>query len=167
MKLDEFCTILDKFLSGEQSYQGRLETAVRLVSRAFNVKPDEVAILLIDEKGETLGFAWPPHLKEAGIIPLSATNPLVAKTARENRGFLNNTFAVTPHASFFEKFRDKGNQPLPIQKIMSVPLAGSGTIKGVLQVSRKGQDPASAGADFSKNELLALEKIASLIAAHL
>jgi hypothetical protein len=167
MKLDEFCTILRNSLSAVPHNEGRLETAVSFVSRAFSVKPDEVAVFLLDMDSESLAFIWPTHLKDAGTVPLSAANPLVAQTARENKGFLNNTFAVTPHASFFELFRGKGTDTLPIQKIMSAPLTCNGTVRGVIQVSRKAADAACAGADFSRTELLALERIASVIGAAL
>ena len=99
MKLDEFCSKLHKSLSVEPTDEGRLEMAVTFVSRAFTIKPDEVAIFLLDINRESLGFIWPRHLKDAGTIPISAVNPLVARTAREKKGFLNNSFAVTPHAS--------------------------------------------------------------------
>jgi hypothetical protein len=163
MKLDDFCTILRKSISAVASPEDRLQTAVTFVSRAFSVKPDEVALFLLDVDSESLVFIWPTHLKDAGTVPLSAANPLVAQTAREKRGFLNNSFAVTPHASFFELFRGKGAVTLPIQKIMSAPLTCEGTVKGVIQVSRKAADAACAGADFSRNELLALERIASVV----
>jgi len=167
MKLDEFCTLLHNSLTAVPSDEGRLETAVTFVSRAFSIKPDEVAIFRLDANSESLGFIWPQHLKDAGNIPLSAANPLVARTAREKKSFLNNSFAVTPHASFFELFHGKEKHSLPIQKIMSAPLTREGEVMGVIQVSRKAEDSARAGADFTRNELLALEKIASVIARHL
>jgi hypothetical protein len=167
MKLDEFCTLLRNSLSAVPSEGERLETAVTFVSRAFSTKPHEVAIFRLDADSEFLGFIWPQHLRDAGTIPLSAASPLVARTAREKKGFLNNSFAVTPHASFFELFHGKESDTLPIQKIMSAPLTREGLVWGVIQVSRKAEDLAGAGADFSRNELLALEKIASVIAAHL
>jgi hypothetical protein len=167
MKLDDFCTILHRSLFAVPSKESRLETAVTFVSRAFSVKPDEVAIFLLDADSESLTFIWPAHLKDAGTVPLSAANPLVAQTARENKVFLNNAFAVTPHASFFELFRGTGADTHPIQKIMSAPVTCNGTVRGVIQVSRKAADAASAGADFSRNELLALQRIAAVVGAAL
>lgn len=167
MKLDEFCTRLHASLSAVPSYEDRMEMAATLVSRAFTVKPDEVAVFLLDPTGGSLHFIWPRRLRDAGTVPISAANPLVARTAREKKGFLNNSFAVTPHASFFELFRGTEPHTLPIQKIMSVPLTREGQVTGVLQVCRKAEDVACAGADFSRNELLALEKIAVTIGAFL
>lgn len=163
MKLEEFCTMLHNSLSAEKSYEGRLETAVKFTAKAFSVNQDEIAVFLLDANGEALHFAWPLRLRDAGVVPVSAANPLVAKTAREKKGFLNNSFAVTPHASYFELFHGNAPRPLPIQKIMSAPLTRAGQVKGVVQVSRKASDITSAGPDFSRNELLALERIASII----
>jgi GAF domain-containing protein len=144
----------------------RLETAARFVCTAFSMKPDEVALFRLDESG-FLSFIWPTRLQNAGAVPLSATSPLVARTARENAGFLNNSFANTPHASFFEHFHKSEVNSLPIQKIMSAPLTDEGKVKGVIQVSRKGEEPARAGNDFSRSELAALERIAAIIAAYI
>lgn len=167
MKLDEFCTLLHSSLSAAPSSEGRLETAVSFISRAFAAQPDEVAIFMLDVAKESLGFIWPAHLKDAGTVPLSAVNPLVARTAREKKGFINNSFAVTPHASFFELFRGKESSSLPIQKILSAPLTHEDTVRGVIQVCRKAEDIKDAGRDFSPAELQALERIAAVIGVFL
>lgn len=166
MKIEEFCFKLNEMLSPISAPETRLATAARFVCTAFSMKPDEVALFRLDDSG-FLSFIWPTRLQNAGSVPLTATSPLVARTARENAGFLNNSFANTPHASFFEHFHKNEASSLPIQKIMSAPLTAEGKVKGVIQVSRKGEDPVRAGNDFSKSELAALERIAAVIAAHL
>lgn len=167
MKLEEFCSRLNDTLATLPSPEVRLEAAAKFISLAFSAKPDEVAVFLLDNKGESLSFAWPPSLRSAGAIPLSAMNPLAAQTARDNRGFFDNTFATTPHASFFELFRINNVKTSPIQKIVSVPINHEGRLKGVIQVSRKGADAASAGKDFSQNDLLLLQRAAEAIAVYL
>ncbi len=167
MKLDEFCAKLNEALSAQADSEARLETAVRYLCPAFSVTAEEVAIFRLDDRGETLTFIWPPKLRTSGEIPLSAASPLVAQTARNNSGYINNLFATTPHASFFELFRLSQASPLPIQKIISAPLCGPGRVIGVVQVSRKGETAAAAGPDFSRNDLLILQKLATVIAAHL
>jgi hypothetical protein len=53
---------------------------------------------------------------------------------------------------------------MPIQKIMSVPVAGSeGNVIGVVQVSRKGLDSSLSGADFTGDDLKQLEKAAEIL----
>jgi hypothetical protein len=167
MKLEEFCSKLKEILSDEPSAELRLEAAAKYVGLAFSTKPDEVAFFQLDEEAESLSFIWPAKLKSAGTVPLSAASPLVAITARENRGFINNSFAATPHSSFFELFRIDGTKPLPIQKIMSVAYTEDGKVKGVIQVSRKGADPATAGNDFSHNDLIALQRMSTIIADYI
>ena len=48
-----------------------------------------------------------------------------------------------------------------IQKMMSVPMMNEGKVCGVIQISRKGFDVASAGPDFTNEDLQRLE-----LAAH-
>ena len=167
MKLDEYRAKLNQALSARTDYEARLETAVRSLCPVFSVKPEEVAIFRMDDRGETLTFIWPPKLRTSGEIPLSATNALVAQTARNNIGYINNLFATTPHASFFERFRLSQMPPLPIQKIISVPLNNRGKVVGVVQVSRKAETAAGAGPDFSRHDLLVLHGLATVIAAYL
>jgi hypothetical protein len=167
MKIDEFCRKLDDTLASLTSREVRIEAAAKFIALAFSVGEDEVALFLLESEMETLRFIWPPWLKNAGSIPLSASNPLAAQTARENRAMLNNAFASLPHASFFELFRTDNGRPLPIQKIMSAPLAQGGMVKGVIQVSRKGEEIPTAGNDFSQNDLLHLQSAAASIAGYL
>ena len=74
------------------------------------------------------------------------------------------------HVSLFEAVKlgpdgeDQGHEQLPIQKIMSVPVAPSGgNVMGVVQVSRKGLDPSLAGADFTGEDLKQLERAAEIL----
>jgi hypothetical protein len=54
---------------------------------------------------------------------------------------------------------------MPIQKIMSVPVAcPGGDVMGVLQVSRKGLDASVAGADFTSDDLKNVEQAAEILA---
>jgi len=167
MKIDDFCKKLDDTLATLTSPEVRLEASVKFISLAFSVKLDEVAVFLLDKEGESLNFAWPPKLKNSGSIPLSAANPLAAQTARENRGVFNNTFAALPHASVFELFRIDKDKPLPIQKIVSAPMTLDGKVRGVIQVSRKGETGADAGKDFTPGDLLLLQSVAATIASRL
>jgi hypothetical protein len=168
MNIDEFLAKLEARLAILATADDRLDLAVSSLSQAFGVKPDEVAIFHFDPVMELLSFLRPARLRNAGTIPLVTYNALVARTARESKGSFNNTFAATPHASFFECFRtDQGTPGIPIQKIMSAPLEKEGKIGWVIQVSRKGVDPESAGRDFTKEDLNVLSRIGQVIARHL
>ena len=169
MKPDEFYQMLSDNLAKLQTVDERLEMAALLISRAFSLKPEEVAFFSFHAQEETITFLWPPKLKTAGAVPLSAVNSLVVKTTLENRGFINNSFATTPHAAIFELIHTHktDEKPLPIQKILSVPMDGHGETKGVIQVSRKGENMASAGKDFTPIELTVLHRAGEIIAGYL
>jgi hypothetical protein len=165
MKVTEFCSSLDKQLSTLTSDKERLEVMARAISQAFKVKPEEVAIFSFDSQMEMICFLWPLQLRNAGSVPLSAHNSLVTRTIHENRASIDNSFTTTPHASIFERFRlGTESSPLPIHKIMSVPLSCNGEVNGVIQVSRKGQSGVSAGDDFSSSQLAALANVAEVVA---
>jgi len=76
------------------------------------------------------------------------------------------------HVSLFEAVKlgtlsdeeDRSQEQMPIQKIMSVPVVGSGNIMGVVQISRKGLDASLAGADFTGEDLKQLEQAAEILA---
>lgn len=165
MKLTEFCSSLEAQLSSLPSDDARLERIVMAISQVYRVTPEEVALFLYDSRMEMISFLWPVRLRNAGTLPLNAHNSLVARTVRETRATLDNSFHTTPHASIFERFRlAPDSPPLPIHKIMSVPLSHNGEIKGVIQVSRKGQNGNSAGDDFTPGQLAALTRMAEVVA---
>lgn len=170
MKLDDFCQKLSAQLAARSDRDERLRLAVQALHQAFRVKPDEVAIFSLDSQAEVLAFLWPARLQKTGFIPLTSHDSLAARSARENKAFLNNRFASVHHTSIFEHVRldeEKQSTPLPIQKILSAPLHKDGQVLGVLQISRKGRSPSLAGEDFSKTDLSALTDIAEVLAQHL
>jgi hypothetical protein len=138
------------------------------LARILSVNRSEIALFRL-EKG-SLRFIFPVELRSAGVLPLSGT-AVAARTAATHTPLLSNAFMRVRHASLFEAVRlskgedDRGMDQMPIQKIMSVPVAlADGTVHGVIQVSRKGLDPRGAGADFTNDDLKKLEKAAEIIA---
>jgi GAF domain-containing protein len=149
---------------GEKIDGARLARIAEQVGKAFQVQPDEVAILGLTQKGRFLKFLLPEKLQGVGQIPLTSTSALAARTAREKRADIVNHFTVVPHASVFEAVplsEERGN---PIQKIMSAPIVFDGKVLGVIQVSRKGKNTASAGPDFTPQDLRELAGVAEMIA---
>jgi hypothetical protein len=74
------------------------------------------------------------------------------------------------HVSLFEAVKlgaeveDRSLEQMPIQKIMSVPVAhAAGNVVGVVQISRKGLDASLAGADFTNEDLRQLEQAADIL----
>ena len=168
MKIDEFCSKLDGFLAARPEGE-RVGAMAKALAQAFHLQPGEVALLRINPTLESLAFVWPEALKKSGTIPLSARDSLAARTAREKKAFINNRFAAARHASIFEAIAvesGSGDRPLPIQKILSVPLVHGEDARGVVQLSRKGASPQEAGGDFSKNDLVALTRAAEVLAGY-
>jgi hypothetical protein len=124
--------------------------------------------LLRNEKG-SLRFIYPPELRSAGVLPLTGS-AVAARTAATRTPLLSNNFMRVKHVSLFEAVKlgaadeeDRGQDQMPIQKIMSVPVVSSGNVMGVVQVSRKGLDVSVAGADFMPEDLKQLEQAAEIL----
>jgi GAF domain-containing protein len=141
----------------------RLVELLHVVGKAFAVQPDEIAILVVFQ-GRFLKFLIPAKLQSIGQIPLTSATSLAARTARERKPELINHFTTVPHASVFEAvplFDERGD---PIQKIMSVPLILDGKSIAVIQVSRKSKTVATAGPDFTPQNLRDLVAFAGALA---
>jgi hypothetical protein len=138
------------------------------LAQILRVRRSEVALLRL-EKG-SLRFIFPPELRAAGVLPLSGS-AVAARTASTRTPLLSNNFMRVKHVSLFEAVKlgaggeeeDRSQEQMPIQKIMSVPVINSGTVMGVVQISRKGLDASLAGADFSGEDLKQLEKASEII----
>ena len=140
------------------------------LAQLLGVRRSEVALLRL-EKG-SLRFIFPPELRAAGVLPLTGS-AVAARTAATRSPLLSNAFMRVKHVSLFEAVKlgaetdedDRSQGQLPIQKIMSVPVAHSGgDVVGVVQVSRKGLDASVAGADFTGEDLKQLEQAAEILA---
>ncbi len=139
------------------------------LAQILRVRRGEVALLRL-EKG-SLRFIFPPELRSAGLLPLTGS-AVAARTAATRAPLLSNTFMRVKHVSLFEAVKlgaeaeeeDRSQAQMPIQKIMSVPVAPTGgQVMGVVQVSRKGLDASVAGADFTGDDLKQLEQAAEIL----
>lgn len=138
------------------------------LAEILRVHHNEVALLRLEHG--SLRFMVPAPLRLAGVIPLTST-AVAARTAATRTPLLSNSFARVRHVSLFESVKlgteedSEGAEQLPIQKIISVPVASSeGRVLGVVQVSRKGLDVSLAGADFTGEDLQRLEGAAEVLA---
>ena len=156
----------------EDLHQGRDGGDQRIAERIchelaaiFQVKKHEVALLWI--ANGMLKFLYPEGLRRAGSIPLSS--PAVAThTVASRRAERFNSFAQVKHVRVFEVARSSGpedNQDFRvIQKLMSAPVfSEDDSVLGVIQISRKGCDPSSAGPDFTDSDLERLEHAARIV----
>jgi hypothetical protein len=130
-----------------------LEALARKIAKELRVNNDEVAILGVSNRWRHLHFLVPQALMNVGFIPLTSTSALAAKTVKESRPDINNEFAKLRHATVFESVKAATTTGESIQKIISAPILVEGKVVGVMQVSRKGESLASAGPDFSPEDL--------------
>lgn len=173
MEQAQFCQEMEHRLAPLASREERLAAAVAVLTDAFGVRPDEVAVFLhgrvLDQP--VLRFLWPPHLaaSPSGYVPMSSANSLAVRTFAENSPFINLLFSSTPHASYFEMLPvEKGQRrPPPIQKIISAPLRAAGGFQGVVQISHKGENPEVVAADFREEDLTLLAALATIMSQRL
>src|ERR1017187_5813974 len=91
----ELNRILDEAVkSGKGLSNEILEKATLEISKAFQVKSDEVAILHLVQNGNVLAFLSPIKLQKVGSIPMTNTVSLAVRTAREKRPEAINSFAT-------------------------------------------------------------------------
>lgn len=142
------------------------ERIVKVASRTFRCKLDEVAILMVTADGKHLRFAAPRKFFELGTIPVTKRDSIAVNVLVKKAGELTNTVPLVKHVAFFETVRLK-DKPQPIQKMITVPILHRGAAVGVAQVSRKGETPAAAGADFTPADLRKVEEFFDAVAAPL
>ncbi|MFI5057690.1 MAG: hypothetical protein ACHQLQ_05845 [Candidatus Acidiferrales bacterium] len=130
-----------------------LPSIAERIAKSLGVKTDEVAILGLSTKWRHLHFLVPESLKNVGFIPLSSNSALAARTARDSRPEINNTFSGARHATVFEGAKVGGESGEAIQKIISAPILSDGKVIGVIQISRKGANPSFAGPDFTSDDI--------------
>ena len=152
--------------SGKGLGDEQLTKIAQEMAKLFSVKQDEIALLQLSKDGAILNFLYPFKLRKIGSIPMSITNSLAVRTARDKRPEMINNFPAQKHPTVFEAVvLEPGSQERnPIQKIMSVPLLLDSKPVGVIQISRKGKSATAAGADFSIRDLTTLMTTAGLIA---
>lgn len=167
----EFEIALD-VLTGRSAEERRGEIVSLLVAAAqdtFTLRPDEVAILFVSPDGAMLTFAFPPELAAGGsnTFPVSVPS-LAGRAVAEGVSICSNQAPEEQHLGFYERVAVQGIRPLPIQKMLAAPLTGpGGEVRGVVEVSRRGGDPAEAGPDFGPEDAPRLERLAALAAAAL
>ena len=133
--------------------QVSLSTVAEKIARNLGVRNNEVAILAVSTRWRHLHFLVPEALKKVGFVPLSSNSALAARTARDSRPEIENNFAAAKHATVFEGVKITGETAEAIQKMISAPILLDGKVIGVIQVSRKGATAASAGPDFTAEDL--------------
>jgi hypothetical protein len=139
------------------------ERVVKRVSAEFGTRADEVAILFVTSDRKHLRFVAPRKFSELGTIPVTKRDSIAVNILGKRAGEAMNNVPMVKHVAFFEsvKLRDR---PVPIQKMITVPILCRDEAVGVAQISRKGETPAEAGADFTTADVRKAEVIFQQIA---
>lgn len=135
------------------------------VSRALDLGPDELAILILSPDRLMVRFVYPPELAEgSNTFPVTVVS-LANHVIMTRRSLLSNAVREIRHLAFYERIRIRERSPLEIQKLLVVPVKGSdGQVRGVIEVSRRGKTRAEAGRDFRLQDQQVLEQLAALAA---
>ena len=164
LQFEELKSLVENLVhAGETPDAKALPKLAQTLAKIFSVDPDEIAILTLSQKTKSLAFIILEKLAAVGSIPLSSTNALASRTARECRSEILNNFSSSRHATVFEGVplgRKRGDM---IQKIMSAPVQDGTTVVGVIQISRKGQSISEAGADFAQKDLRTLTSLSPIL----
>ena len=156
-------------VSAEAWRGGALEILVNTLREAFVLCPDEVAILLLSPDGAVLSFVYPVELAAGGGNTFPVALPsLAGRVAAEGVNVCSNRLPEEPHLGFYERVAVRGLPPVPIQKLLAVPLQEPGAgILGVVEISRRGESRAEAGPDFGPEEQQRLTRLVGMAAAAL
>jgi hypothetical protein len=132
----------------KELYLDIAERVVKATTATFACKVDEVAILILTSDNRHLRFVAPRKFTDLGTIPVTKRDSIAVTVLGRKAGEAMNNVPMVKHVSFFEsvKIRDR---VVPIQKMITVPILYKGSPVGVAQISRKGDTPAEAGADFT------------------
>ena len=135
--------------------------------RLFSLEDTEVAVFLSNAEKTFLSFAYPPYLVDAGIIPVTSADAVVAQIFRMGRPVIENNFMQQKHLSIFETVKAPGKTIHPICKMIGVSLGEGGERIGVIQLSRRAPSFADAGPDFTPTDLERLKQVALEITPYL
>jgi GAF domain-containing protein len=160
----DLAKVVDELIkSGAPVTPATLNKLAEQVSKSFSVKSDEVALLALVQQDKFLRFVVPEKLQQVGNLPMTSTNSLAVRTAREKRPEIINNFTTARHPTVFEAVPLGQERGDPIQKIMSAPLVAENKVVGVIQVSRKGKTLGAAGPDFGPKELTNLVAVGAVL----
>jgi hypothetical protein len=171
--MQEVLAILDAMLAkrGEGADQRELlldigDRVVKAVAATFGTKMDEVGILLVTSDGRHLRFIAPRRFIDLATIPVTKRDSIAVGVFNRKVGEAMNNVPLVRHVSFFESVKIK-DRASPIQKMVTVPILHEGQAIGVAQISRKGESPATAGADFTPADVRRAQDLFGVLAGRL
>ena len=150
--------------SPEEKWAEALSMVAQHTAQIFKVAPSEVAVLMRTDDGTNLKFVYPRALSSGpNNFPLASPS-LAGEVVKSAKGAVDNAFAQTKHLSIYERMKVDPQKGGAIQKMLAAPIRSTGIPLGLIEVGRKGADPASAGPDFTAQDLAALTEIGTAVA---
>ncbi|MCP3959618.1 MAG: GAF domain-containing protein [bacterium] len=160
--VDEMKTVIsagDRYEPWEKSRKV-LELAGEFLVAALagTSRKGQAAILMVDDDGSHLSFAYPEHLARGNTMPIDP-NSFAGQVVLKRAVLLENGVPDEPHKDFFERIPDPEGEVRTIQKMIASPLLGAGgKVIGVVEVSRTGRESAGPEANFTEQDVKNLEK---------
>ena len=151
----------------ETAFQTTINDIAKFYCDNFELENDEVAVLLSDKDNMVMSFAYPEHLVNAGMIPVSSPDAFAARVFKMNRGMIENNFNQMKHLHLFEYIKGPGEKVRRIWKMMSTIIRAGDQKFGIIELSRKGDSADDAGEDFSPENLEFLEASMAEISPYL
>lgn len=136
------------------------EIIAKEIAKVMDLNDDEVSIQLLSPDEGSLRFLYPRALYNSGSTFPVSTQSVAGSALTLHKVKLHNNMGEIRNLSFFERIKTGENRPMPIQKMMTIPVVYKKKKLGVIQICRKGADLESCGPDF---ENLDVQRIRDLI----
>ncbi len=146
-----------------------LELAGDFLSEALagQARNGQTAILMVDDDGSHLSFAFPEHLSRGNVMPIDQKS-FAGQVVLKKAVLLENSVPEEPHKDFFERIPDPAGKVRSIEKMIASPLLGrDGSVIGVVEVSRAGSESAGPEANFTPRDAENLEKSCRVFAPYI
>ncbi|MCB9637527.1 MAG: hypothetical protein H6727_01315 [Myxococcales bacterium] len=123
------------------------------IAKKLALKSDEVSILISSADGSSLRFLYPEALFKTGIRLPTDRNSLAGQTIYYKKPQVHNNMTQVKHMAFFERVKTSETSPIPIQKMLTIPIRNGDAVIAIVQCSRKAKTLDEAGPDFHKEDI--------------
>ncbi len=149
----------------QEVFTKAVKTIASFLAERYAVSEEEIGLLLRADK-KVLRFAHPlSHFRgETNLFPVNSPG-VATNVVRSGRGMIHNDMSQVGHLEIYERISTGGEKPKEIQKMIAAPLTlTGGEVIGVVEVSRKGKNPQTAGSNFTPGDLAELMQVGSAVA---
>lgn len=133
------------------------------IAEYLSLEVDEVAILALSSDRESLRFLAPRGLYNSGSTFPVSTGSVAGSVIVYKKPSIENDMSHVKNLHFFERIKTGERKPLPIQKMVSVPVVHGKDVLGIVQVCRKGATLQDAGGDFVAQDIQAMQDLVTIL----